>query len=89
MENGATFTIKPTKETWFHKVLEGAFYAFYYDGVMCKNRICRAIGVRLGLILNFVEEWSFCWQNLKRSQRAMKKALQTLTKEEWEEAREE
>lgn len=88
MENGTTFTVKPTKESRFHKVLEGAFYIFYHDGVMCKSRICRAIGIRLGLLLNFVEEWPLCWQSLKRSQRGMKKALQTFTKEDWEEARE-
>ena len=88
MENAVSFLVKPAKEGKFYRMLEGVFFAFYHDGVLCESRICKAIGVRLGLLLNFVEEFSEFRRSLKRSNKAAKRALQNLTKEEWEEARE-
>ena len=89
MENGTVFTIKPTKETKSHRLLEFLYVASYHDGVMFGSQFKRKIGEKLGLLLNFMENWSDCWRYMRASHRKMKKELESLTKEQWEEAREE
>ena len=89
MENGTVFTIKPTKETRFYRLIEFLHVAFYRDGVLLESQIKRKIGEKLGLLLYLVEELPAGWRLLKMGYRRRKKALQTITREEWEDAREE
>lgn len=83
------FVVKPAREpSRVYKAVEAVFFRFYQEGVLQENRAKRRIGVALGLLLHLMEEIPAGLKLLKLGYRQRKKALQTITKEEWEDARE-